>query len=94
MSGFSHVGGMGDRASPVFLASPASVSASLVQWAWTYLTGQRGDRLIVNYEAAASHDAPSVPQLWKTANPRAAASRLAMLNAATMQHSREARHAG
>ena len=29
------------------------------QWVWTYVTGQRGSRLIVNYYASANDDAPT-----------------------------------
>jgi len=30
-----------------------------VQWVWTYLTGQRGSRLIVNHYASTKHGARS-----------------------------------
>jgi NADH dehydrogenase len=35
-----------------------------LQWVWTYLTGQRGSRLIVNHHASANDDArtPSAPE--------------------------------
>ena len=32
-----------------FLATSSLRVAVFVQWVWTYLTGQRGSRLIVNY---------------------------------------------
>jgi NADH dehydrogenase FAD-containing subunit len=51
-----------------FLGQSSLRVSVLVQWAWTYLTGQRGSRLIVNYEAAAIHDALHPSAL--NANPR------------------------
>ena len=35
-----------------FLATSSLRVAVFVQWVWTYLTGQRGSRLIVNHHAA------------------------------------------
>ncbi|SRR5712691_5505930 len=32
---------------------------SFVQWVWTYLTGQRGSRIIVHHHAPANDDAPA-----------------------------------
>ncbi len=55
-----------------FLGQSSLRVSVLVQWAWTYLTGQRGDRLIVNYEAAASHDALH-PSALENGHPRGAA---------------------
>jgi NADH:ubiquinone reductase (H+-translocating) len=39
-----------------FLANSNLRVAVFVQWVWTYLTGQRGSRLIVNHHASASDD--------------------------------------
>jgi NADH dehydrogenase len=36
-----------------FLAQPGLQVSVLVQWAWTYVTGQRGSRLIVNHHGPA-----------------------------------------
>ena len=42
-----------------FLATSSLRLTVFLQWVWTYLTGQRGDRLIVNhYDSAASKPAP------------------------------------
>ena len=35
------------------------VSVVVLQWVWTYVTGQRGSCLIVNYYASANDDAPT-----------------------------------
>src|SRR5262249_21291960 len=35
-----------------FLATSSLRLRVFLQWAWTYVTGQRGDRLIVNHQAA------------------------------------------
>jgi NADH dehydrogenase FAD-containing subunit len=51
-----------------FLATSSLRLAVFLQWVWTYLTGQRGDRLIVNHHKS---------ETWKTApdtNTRAVAS--------------------
>ena len=39
-----------------FLANSNLRIAVFVQWVWTYLTGQRGSRLIVNHHASANND--------------------------------------
>ncbi len=52
-----------------FLGQSSLRVSVFVQWVWTYLTGQRGSRLIVNYNAPSSADsrtsgtegAPSIP---------------------------------
>src|SRR5438045_678846 len=54
-----------------FLGQSSLRVSVFVQWVWTYLTGQRGSRLIVNYEAAANHGALHPSAL--NAKPRAAA---------------------
>jgi len=41
-----------------FLAQSNLRVSVFLQWAWTYLTGQRGSRLIVNHHASANDDAP------------------------------------
>jgi len=41
-----------------FLAQSSLRVSVFLQWAWTYLTGQRGSRLIVNHHASANDDAP------------------------------------
>jgi NADH dehydrogenase FAD-containing subunit len=43
-----------------FLAQSSLRVSVLVQWAWTYLTGQRGSRLIVNHHASVRDDTHSV----------------------------------
>src|SRR6266478_3602487 len=55
-----------------FLGQSSLRVSVFVQWVWTFLTGQRGDRLIVNYEAAANHGAHR-PSALENANPRKAA---------------------
>ena len=40
-----------------FLAQSSLRVSVFVQWVWTYLTGQRGSRLIVNHHASVSDDA-------------------------------------
>jgi NADH dehydrogenase FAD-containing subunit len=44
-----------------FLAQSSLRLAVFLQWAWTYLTGQRGSRLIVNYRASAPVGAEAAP---------------------------------
>jgi len=39
-----------------FLAQSSLRVSVFVQWVWTYLTGQRGSRLIVNHHASVSDD--------------------------------------
>ena len=41
-----------------WLASSLRVSV-FVQWVWTYVTGQRGARLIVNHHGPATSDSPA-----------------------------------
>jgi len=41
-----------------FLAQSSLRVSVFVQWVWTYLTGQRGSRLIVNHHASANDRAP------------------------------------
>jgi hypothetical protein len=40
-----------------FLAQSSLRVSVFVQWVWTYLTGQRGSRLIVNHHASVSDNA-------------------------------------
>jgi NADH dehydrogenase FAD-containing subunit len=42
----------------------------LLQWIWTYVTGQRGSRLIVNHHASADNAAPSVREIRPPIIPR------------------------
>jgi len=42
-----------------FLGQSSLRVSVFVQWVWTYLTGQRGSRLIVNHHASTKHDARS-----------------------------------
>jgi NADH:ubiquinone reductase (H+-translocating) len=42
-----------------FLATPGLRLAVFLQWAWTFLTGQRGSRIIVNHHATAPASAPA-----------------------------------
>ncbi len=44
----------------LFLAQPGLRVSVFVQWAWTYLTRQRGSRLIVNHHALAQTRRPAV----------------------------------
>src|SRR5713226_642809 len=44
----------------LFLAQPGLRLSVFVQWAWTYLTRQRGSRLIVNHHALAQTRRPAV----------------------------------
>ena len=52
-----------------FLGQSSLRVSVFVQWVWTYVTGQRGSRLIVNHHAPSSADsratgaesAPSIP---------------------------------
>src|SRR5262245_31177955 len=44
-----------------FLATANLRVSVFVQWVWTYLTGQRGSRLIVNHHAAANASMPEKP---------------------------------
>jgi len=49
-----------------FLAQSNLRVSVFIQWVWTYLTGQRGSRLIVNYHSFGSariEEAPDVPQV-------------------------------
>jgi NADH:ubiquinone reductase (H+-translocating) len=52
-----------------FLATSSLRLGVFVQWAWTYVTGQRGDRLIVNHQDSTSRSQrriqPSEPDLWE-----------------------------
>jgi len=51
-----------------FLAQSSLRVSVFVQWVWTYLTGQRGSRLIVSYhppEPVADAEAPEMAQLKK-----------------------------
>jgi NADH dehydrogenase FAD-containing subunit/cytochrome bd-type quinol oxidase subunit 2 len=61
-----------------FLATRNLQVGVLVQWVWTYLTGQRGSRLIVN------HHVPAVPELpgHEVLAPAKAADRLATMHSA------------
>ena len=43
-----------------FLAQSNLRVSVFLQWVWTYLTGKRGSRLIVDYPGFASHGAPSL----------------------------------
>jgi NADH:ubiquinone reductase (H+-translocating) len=55
-----------------FLGTSSLRVSVFVQWVWTYITGQRGSRIIVNYPASesASSKAPHAPmdQMLPTAN--------------------------
>jgi NADH:ubiquinone reductase (H+-translocating) len=42
----------------------------LLQWIWTYVTGQRGSRLIVNHHASADNAAPGVREIRPPIMPR------------------------
>jgi len=42
-----------------FLAQSSLRVSVFVQWVWTYLTGQRGSRLIVNHHGPATGDSPA-----------------------------------
>jgi NADH dehydrogenase FAD-containing subunit len=61
-----------------FLATRNLQVGVLVQWIWTYLTGQRGSRLIIN------HHAPAVPEFpgHEVVAPVKAADRLATMHSA------------
>jgi NADH:ubiquinone reductase (H+-translocating) len=51
-----------------FLAAPSLRLTVFVQWVWTYLTGQWGSRLIVNYhgtETAATEESPDLVRMEK-----------------------------
>jgi NADH:quinone reductase (non-electrogenic) len=41
-----------------FLAQSSLRVSVFVQWVWTYVTGQRGARLIVNHHGPATGDSP------------------------------------
>jgi NADH dehydrogenase len=41
-----------------FLATSSLRVSVFMQWVWTYLTSQRGSRLIVNHHASANNGAP------------------------------------
>ena len=51
-----------------FLATPNLRLSVFVQWVWTFLTGQRGSRLIVNYHAPANYATPEVSPVDKNRN--------------------------
>jgi NADH dehydrogenase FAD-containing subunit len=53
-----------------FLATSSLRVAVFVQWVWTYLTGQRGSRLIVNYHS--TEQVPAQPLAPATEPPRRA----------------------
>jgi NADH dehydrogenase FAD-containing subunit len=53
-----------------FLATSSLRVAVFVQWVWTYLTGQQGSRLIVNYHS--TEQAPAKPSPRLTEPPRRA----------------------
>jgi NADH:quinone reductase (non-electrogenic) len=42
-----------------FLAQSSLRVSVFVQWVWTYVTGQRGARLIVNHHGPATGDSPA-----------------------------------
>jgi NADH dehydrogenase FAD-containing subunit len=44
-----------------FLATPNLRVSVFVQWMWTFLTGQRGSRLIVNHSVSSSNAKPQKP---------------------------------
>jgi NADH dehydrogenase FAD-containing subunit len=46
-----------------FLATANLQVSVLVQWAWTYLTGQRGSRLIINHHKAVRDAGPEKPSV-------------------------------
>jgi NADH dehydrogenase FAD-containing subunit len=46
-----------------FLAQSNLRVSVFIQWVWTYLTGQRGSRLIVNYHGSEPVGASSAPDL-------------------------------
>lgn len=45
-----------------YLATPGLRVTVLMQWAWTYVTGQRGSRLIMNRYRVASREAAETPK--------------------------------
>jgi NADH dehydrogenase FAD-containing subunit len=53
-----------------FLATSSLRVSVFLQWVWTYLTGQRGSRLIVNYHS--TQQAPAKPSPARTEPPRRA----------------------
>jgi len=53
-----------------FLAQSSLRVSVFVQWVWTYLTGQRGSRLIVNYHESRSFGKPSMDDAASKAVPR------------------------
>jgi NADH dehydrogenase FAD-containing subunit len=63
-----------------FLALRSMRVSVFVQWVWTYLTGSRGSRLIVN------HYAPSLRDPVATAQPQANVSRAAVTNTTNENH--------
>src|SRR5437870_5577301 len=50
-----------NRILQAFLGQSSLRVSVFVQWMWTYVTGQRGSRLIVNHHASACHDTRSTP---------------------------------
>ena len=47
----------------LYLAQPAMRLSVFMQWVWTFLTGQRGSRLIVRHRASGGlTERPEVPQ--------------------------------
>ena len=46
-----------------FLAQSSLRVSVFLQWVWTYLTGQRGSRLIVNHHASEAVKAAEAPRL-------------------------------
>jgi hypothetical protein len=46
-----------------FLAQSSLRVSVFLQWVWTYLTGQRGSRLIVNHRGSESVKAAEAPSL-------------------------------
>jgi hypothetical protein len=51
-----------------FLAQSSLRLSVFVQWVWTYMTGQRGSRIIINY-----HPTPITPAAETTTKPAAEA---------------------
>ena len=62
-----------------FLATPGLRMSVLLQWIWTFVTSQRGSRLIVNYHAPAPVSAAldeainERPEASESIRPRSAA---------------------
>lgn len=53
----------------MYLAAPALRISVVRQWAWTFLTGQRGSRLIVSHHESATRTPKLEAQLGEAANP-------------------------